>query len=205
MANWTKAERARREAAAVAHTETLTVKIPEFATVATVPQSPDDIPIVNRGTSESPAKLLDAKEYADKILASRKSYSGLEQKLSFTGDHPGWKRRWVNEENVPGRQQEGYRFVLRDEVGMSDSIRYGNEDMGDRVSKVAGQTKQGHPFNVYLMEIPQQIADLLDKEKSHDQIARNEHSIRAGKTGAPDGNNRVGQAAGLSNIELTSS
>lgn len=159
----------------------------------------DEIPEVKR----SEPTLLDAKEHAEKILAARKAFNGLESKLAFEGDHPGWKRRWVNEENVPGRIDEHYRFVLRDEVSMSDSLRFGNEDTGDRVSKHAG-TRGGVPFKAFLMEIPEEIAKLLDKEKSHDQIARYEHSIRNGAAGDPVGNSRVGRAAGLSDIELKS-
>lgn len=189
MANLTREQRAAREEAAKAGLALLT------------PASD----LVNRGTSEAltvPEKVLDAKEYAEKILAKRKAFSSMESKLAFEGDHPGWKRRWVNEENVPGRLEEGYRFVLRDEVSMSDSQRYGNEDTGDRVSKHGGRVG-ANPFKTFLMEIPLEIAALLDKEKSHDQIARYDESIRAGAAGAPLGNARVGKEHGLPEIKYS--
>jgi hypothetical protein len=86
---------------------------------------------------------------------------------------------------------------------MSGSLRYGNEDTGDRVSKHAGHTKQNTPFNAYLMEIPLEIAKLLDDEKSHGKIRNSELSIRSGAAGAPQGNTRVGANAGLPEIKLT--
>jgi hypothetical protein len=187
MAGLTKAQRAEKKLA-----ETVMVKVPE------TPTSIDQIPVVSRGTVK---KVLDADAYADEVLARRKEFNGLESNLAFEGEHPGWKRRWVNEENVPGRLEEGFRFVLRDEVSMSDSLRYGNEDTGDRVSKHAG-FRAGIAFKAFLMEIPQRVADVLDKEKSHDQIARYEHSIRAGAAGNVQGA-RVGAKDGLPEIKLS--
>lgn len=165
----------------------------------------EDIPEVRRETLvTTPARTrIDAREYAEKIRSNRKDFSGLEQKMKFYGDNPGWKRRWVNEENVPGRQEEGYRFVQRSEVSMSDSMRHGNTDTADRVSVHAGVDSFGKPFSAYLMEIPQEIADELDYEKSHKQVKLSEQSIRAGQVGSPTGNTRVGAAAGLPEIKLS--
>ena len=166
----------------------------------------DDIPKVQRETIEVNATArtrVDAREYAEKIRANRKDFSGLEQKMKHYGENPGWKRRWVNEDNVPGRIEEGYRFVQRAEVAMSDSLRYGNSDVGDRVSLHAGIDTFGKPFSAYLMEIPQEIADELDNEKSHKKVKLSEQSIRAGTVGSPSGNTRVGTAAGLPEIKLS--
>lgn len=195
MANYTRAQRAEREAQAA-----LAAKPSALENTQAVENAAPPRETLESATSKP--KLLDAKEYAEKILAKRKEFSGMEQKLAFEGDHLGWKHRWVNEENVEGRLQEGYRFVLRDEVNMSDSQRYGNEDTGDRVSKHAGRIS-GVPFKTYLMEIPNEIAALLDKEKSHNQIARYDHSIRSGQVGAPTGNNRVGAKDGLPEIKYS--
>ena len=60
-----------------------------------------EIPSFVGGKSEVKRSRLDPKTEADRIRASRKSFNGLEMKLSFLGEHPGWKRRWVNDENVP--------------------------------------------------------------------------------------------------------
>lgn len=100
--------------------------------------------------------------------------------------------------------QEHWQFVTRDEVSMSDSMRYGNEDTGDRVSRHAGKDEFGKPFKAYLMKIPQGISDDLDFEKSIRQVKLNEQSIRAGTAGSPAGNNRVGAADGLPEIKLSS-
>lgn len=187
MAGLTKAQRAEKEAR-------LAQQNPAPATV-------DDIPKVERGT---PARTrLSADEEAERILANRKDFSGLELKLKAYGENPGWTRRWVNEQNVPGRLEEGYRFVERGEVSMSDSMRYGNQDIGDRVSIHAGTDDKGHPFSAYLMEIPNRVAEVLNEQKSYRQIRLSEESIRAGAVGNPSGNNRVGAKDGLPEIKLT--
>lgn len=201
MANLTRAQRAAKEAASK---PTVTVSVPSFAETQATP-SLDEIPVVSRETlvGTTARNRIDPREYAEKIRATRKDFSGLEQKMKHFGENPGWKRRWVNEDNVPGRLEEGYRFVQRDEVSMSDSLRYGNSDIGDRVSVHAGKNDNGHPFNAYLMEIPQEIADELDEAKSHKKVRSIEQSIRAGTVGNPTGNDRVGAAAGLPEIKLS--
>ena len=129
---------------------------------------------------------IDAKEYAEKIRRDRKNFNGLELKLSFLGDHPGWKRRWVNDENTPMRLAQGYRFVEKAEIEMSDSLRYGNADIGNRVAYPTGGLNARNEMGMaYLMEIPQEIADDLDKQFSQDQADRIDASIRAGKVGDP--------------------
>lgn len=191
MANLTREQRAAKEA----------LHIPTFG------DSAKQVENVPRETLQAPTierTRVDAREYAAKIRANRKDFSGLEQKMKHYGENPGWKRRYVNEDNVPARLEEGYRFVLRSEVSMSDSMRYGNTDMGDRVSVHAGVGTNGQPFSAYLMEIPLEIADELDSEKSHKKVKLSEQSIRSGTVGNPTGNTRVGSAAGLPEIKLTS-
>jgi len=187
MAGLTREQRAEKAARLAAESNVTTV---------------DDIPVVSR--ESSPARTrIDPREYAEKIRSTRKDFSGLEQKLKYYGENPGWKRRWVNEEGVPGREQEGYRFVLRSEVGMSDSIGRGNTDMGDRVSVFGVTNERGVPYNTYLMEIPQEIADEYDYEKSHKKVKLSEESIRAGTVGSPSGNTRTGTKDGLPEIKLS--
>jgi len=192
MAGLTREQRAEKEARLAGGT-TVSVSIPTL----------DDIPVVQRETKSPARDRIDPREYANQIRAGRKDFSGLEQKMKYYGENPGWKRRWVNEENVPGRIEEGYRFVQRNEVSMSDSVRYGNADMADRVSIHAGKDAYGKPFSAYLMEIPQEIADELDAEKSHKKVKLSEQSIRSGTVGSPTGNTRVGAAAGLPEIKLS--
>ena len=191
MAGLTREQRAAKAAKLAAETVT-------SGAIANV----EDIPLVKRETTPARTRL-DAREYAEQIRSSRKDFSGLEQKLKYYGENPGWKRRWVNEENVPSREQEGYRFVLRSEVGMSDSIGRGNTDMGDRVSVFGGTSERGVPYNTYLMEIPQEIADEYDHEKSHKKVKLSEESIRAGTVGNPNGNTRTGAKDGLPEIKLS--
>lgn len=195
MAGLTKEQRAAKLAALEA-----------AMTVTSSTPSLEEIPEVSRESLQvltTARTRVDAREYSEKIRANRKSFSGLEQKLKYYGENPGWHRRWVNEENVPSRVEEGYRFVLRAEVSMSDSLRYGNSDVGDRVSIHGGTDKQGKPFNQYLMEIPLDIAEELNNEKSLNKVKLSEQSIRAGAVGNPQGNTRVGKEAGLPEIKLS--
>lgn len=134
-------------------------------------------------------KRIDPKEYADKIRKSRTEFNGLEQKMAYYGENPGWKRRWVNADNVPGRLHEGYRHVQRDEVDMSDSIRFGNADIGNHVCIPVGGYLNGQPLMAYLMEIPVVIAEELDYAKSGKHIARIEDSIKKGTIGLSDTRN----------------
>lgn len=187
MAGLTKAQRAEKAARLASESPATTV---------------DDIPVVKRETTPARTRL-DAREYAEQLRSSRKDFSGLEMKLKYYGENPGWKRRWVNEENVPAREQEGYRFVLRSEVNMSDSIGRGNTDMGDRVSVFGGTDVQNRPYNQYLMEIPQEIADEYDHEKSYKKVKLSEESIRSGSVGNPNGNTRTGMKDGLPEIKLS--
>lgn len=187
MAGLTKAQRAEKAARLATESPATSV---------------DDIPLVKRETTPARTRL-DAREYAEQLRSSRKDFSGLEMKLKYYGENPGWKRRWVNEENVPAREQEGYRFVLRSEVNMSDSIGRGNTDMGDRVSVFGGTDVQNRPYNQYLMEIPQEIADEYDHEKSYKKVKLSEESIRSGSVGNPNGNTRTGSKDGLPEIKLS--
>ena len=191
MAGLTREQRAAKAAKLAAETVT-------SGAIANV----EDIPLVKRETTPARTRI-DAREYAAQIRSTRKDFSGLEQKLKYYGENPGWKRRWVNEENVPAREQEGYRFVLRSEVNMSDSIGRGNTDMGDRVSVLGGIDVQNRPYNQYLMEIPQEIADEYDHEKSYKKVKLSEESIRAGTVGSPSGNTRTGTKDGLPEIKLS--
>ena len=150
-----------------------------------------EIPSFVGGKSEVKRSRLDPKTEADRIRASRKSFNGLEMKLSFLGDHPGWKRRWVNDENVPQRLNQGYRFVEPAEVELSDSLRYGNSDVGNRVAyPTGGLNTRNETAMAFLMEIPQEIADELDKVVT-DKTASIDQTIRAGKVGNPGANSYV--------------
>ncbi len=139
---------------------------------------------VSRETSPKRTRL-DAKEEAKRIRAERPNYSGLEQRLAFNGENPGWKYRWVVEENVQRRLAQGYRFVLNEEVQLSESMRYGNHDLGGKVGKHSGTDQFGNPIMQWLMEIPKEIAEELDFEFGIKQAQARESSIRNGNIGSP--------------------
>lgn len=141
-------------------------------------------------TEASKRTRIDPKEYAEHIRSNRQSSSGLEQKMKYYGENPGWKRRWVNDDNVPGRLAEGYRFVLKEEISMSDSVRYGNDDVANYVSQpVGGNNNRNEPMRAFLMEVPLEIADELLQEKSLSKVAKIEQSIKQGNIGLTDTRN----------------
>ena len=145
-------------------------------------------------TPESPETMarnheLEAQKRAKQILDERKGSVTpfTAAKLPYFGERPGWKRRWVLSENVPGRLQEGYSFVKNDQVEMQASgIGFGNQDIGDRVAVFAGRgslDKHGGQQYLYLMEVPQEIADKLHDIKVVQPTQATIASLKAGDSG----------------------
>lgn len=142
--------------------------------------------------SEIPARSheLSAAERAKQILDERKGTITpfTQQKLPYFGEKPGWKRRWVLTENVPGRLQEGYTHVKNHQVQMlAQGIGFGNQDIGDNVAVFAGRgslDRNGGQQYLYLMEIPQEIADKLHDIKV---VQPTQATIAALKQGNPTG------------------
>lgn len=129
-----------------------------------IPNKPKTDPAVQGPVVEAAVRTrqeLDAAKFtADFLKRNRPNLSGLEQKLAYYGEHPGWVRRWVNDQSnrVPSLLERGWRFVLSAEVGMSDSVGRGNTDIGDRVSITT--TAGDGPIRMYLMETTKEIADM---------------------------------------------
>jgi len=153
------------------------MKIPEFLSNTSVPRET---------ISQAPARSrLDAREYAEKIRRERVSISSVIKRLPDFGDNPGWKRRWVNDEGVPMRRNEGYRFVTKDEIGdvAYDAMRNETDPSNFVCRPVGGLNDENKLRMAYLMEIPIEIADELDYEKSHKAIKASESAIRSGSIG----------------------
>ena len=124
---------------------------------------------------------LDARAEAERIRNSRGPLTGVEMRLEFFGTNPGWQRRWVTGANVPLRLRDGYRFVLKDEVQMSNSVNLGNTSTDDRVIHPAGGLDpHGGPMLLYLMEIPVEIAKELDEVRRDAPARRLEEAIKSG-------------------------
>jgi len=145
---------------------------------------------------EQPARArINAREYAEKLRRERVSITSIAQRLPSFGDNPGWKRRWVNDENIPQRKQEGYRFVTKDEVNdpSFDPTREDGDPSNYICRAVGGTTDLQKLRMAYLMEIPDEIAFELDFEKSIKQVKVSEDQIRNSSVGNP-------QAAGQSRV-----
>lgn len=103
---------------------------------------------------------LDAAAYAAEIRARRGDVSTMESRLGLSTSAPeGWEWRWFNDvgDRIIRAQADGWRFVSREDAGMSDSVGRGNDAIGDRVSKTT--TLGGAPIETILMEIPKELAD----------------------------------------------
>lgn len=142
-------------------------------------------PVVEQPEQPIPARsreAIDAEKYTKEYLErNRTNLSGFELRLAHYGEHPGWVRRWVvdRDNRVQSLLEKGWRFVLRDEVGMSDSVGRGNTDIGDRVSVA---TSVGDPVRQYLMETTQQLFD-LQVEASMEPVRRSETALKDGGLG----------------------
>lgn len=90
---------------------------------------PSNAEIAARSEKQEVRARIDAREYAAKVRRERVGITSITKRLPDFGDNPGWKRRWVNEENLPQRKHEGYRFVTKDEVNdPSYDASRGNSD-----------------------------------------------------------------------------
>lgn len=126
-----------------------------------------------------------AAKYAEEIRARRGDIRQMESRLTFVGDRPGWTRRWCNDEgdNIARRLEDGWRFVQRQEVKLSESVGYGNQDLGNNVTITSRIGTDA--IKVHLMEIPTVIAEDLLNARSYKQVRLIEESILAGSVGNP--------------------
>lgn len=145
--------------------------------------SPDPVSpkIAEAPAIKAPASpVLDAQSYAEEIRARRGDISMMESKLAVNMETPpGWTRRWCNDDgdNIPRRLQDGWRFVPKQGVKAK-----GDVDVGDRITVVSSMG-DGKPMNIYLMEIPTEIAEEILEARSGAQVRRFEDTVRRGVVG----------------------
>lgn len=132
---------------------------------------------------------IEAEKHAEDFLKrNRPNLAGFETKLAYYGERKGWVRRWVvdHANRVQGLLERGWRFVLKNEVQMSDSVGHGNTDIGDRVSLVT--TMGEGPVRQILMETPQKLYD-LQMEASMESVRQSEAALKSGGMGLTDTTN----------------
>lgn len=131
---------------------------------------------------EAPPKAtLDAAAYAEEIRARRGDISTMETRLGLNAVAPqGWEWRWFNDtgDRIDRAIADGWRFVSRDRVGMSESVGRGNDAVGDRVCKTT--TLGEGPINTVLMEIPFEIAEELREVRSLSKVRQFEATVNRG-------------------------
>lgn len=132
---------------------------------------------------------LDPEAYTKEFLQrNRPNVGGFEQKLAYYGEHPGWVRKWAidSANRIPSLLENGWRFVLRAEVGMSQSVGRGNTDIGDRVSITT--TIGDGPVLQYLMETTQELYD-MQLDAALEPVRRSEAAMKAGAFAVNDTSN----------------
>lgn len=134
--------------------------------------------------TEAPLKerpTLDAAAYAEEIRARRGDIRTMESRLGLSAEPPaGWEWRWFNDvgDRVARAQADGWRFVSRASVGMSESVGRGNDSVTDCVSKTT--TLGDGPIQTILMEIPFVIAEELRDIRSLSQVRKFEETVNRG-------------------------
>ena len=129
---------------------------------------------------------IEADKHTEEFLKrNRPNLAGFEQHLAYFGERAGWVRHWaVDRANrVQSLLERGWRFVLRSEVGMSDSIGHGNTDIGGFVS-ISTTLGEG-PCRQILMETPKKIFD-MQMEAQMEPVRKSEAAIRAGAFAVQD-------------------
>lgn len=126
----------------------------------------------------------DARIRAEQIRKERTGF-GIQQNFDMDiKAPPGWKWRWVNDVNIPGRIKDGFDFVSKSEFLQTTSIGFEGVDVADRITKpnkanmpggVAGMTT--------LMKVPMEIAEELIKARVTDPTDRVDQLIRGGLNG----------------------
>ena len=139
-----------------------------------------------RGTP--PSATTDGKQI--KAARSRVPFSGFVKKLDVVipDDSPlktDYYLRWFND--TPGRvaaaQRAGYDFVDKSEVSFNDGVVAINNDVGEKVSALAGSKENGQPLLAFLMKLP--IAFRQEDMEAHErQLMEIEGTIKRGQVGA---------------------
>lgn len=147
---------------------------------------------ISPALKEAPPKVrptLDAGAYAKEIRDRRGDIQPMETRLGLGATAPdGWEWRWFNDvdDRITRALEDGWRFVTRKSVNMSESIGRGNDDIGDRVTK--STTLGAGPINTVLMEIPIELAEEYRNIRSLSKVRAFEEAVnRQGPVGISGG------------------
>jgi hypothetical protein len=122
-------------------------------------------------------------ERAAAIRRERTSF-GVQKYFDGVPEKEGWKRRWVNDENVPHRLEQGWTFVSKAHLKDTSSIGFESVDVADRVTKPnKASNPDGSAGMTMLMEIPTSVANEINKAMVVDPTDRIDAALRAGKIG----------------------
>ena len=122
----------------------------------------------------------------ERAAAIRKERTGFGVQKYFDGvpEKDGWKRRWVNDINVPHRIDQGYTFVSKAHMRDTSSIGYESVDVADRVTKPnKASNPDGSAGMATLMEVPMEVALEIQKVMVDDPTDRIDAALRAGTVG----------------------
>lgn len=110
----------------------------------------------------------------------RVSINGLRDKMSVSGQQPGWHYCWVNEDNVEQYKLGGYEFVTHE-------VQIGVRKI-DQASMTGGRIAipGGNGFSIFLMRCPE---DVFEEEQAlvNERTDSAEQSLRENLNSGADG------------------
>lgn len=138
---------------------------------------------------KEPRIQTSADERAAEIRRTRSEGFGAQRTFDLVTERLGWYRRWVNDNNIPGRLAEGWTFVSKSQVKDTTSLGFEGVDVSDRLTKPNKATNpDGNAGMTTLMEIPDVIAKEIQKARVDDPADRIDATIRGGTIGIDEAN-----------------
>jgi hypothetical protein len=149
------------------------------------------------GLAGAAPKSNPANSVATRVTEATRRPMSLPQLSLQVPDIPGYYLYWFIDTQIDQALQAGYEFVERDEVSLNnrgvadDQTEDGNDDLGSRVSRVAGESSAGNvqAQRLYLMKLRQEWRD-----KDVAALAERNESIAAALRGGASTGNEHGAA-----------
>lgn len=153
------------------------------------------------GLAGAAPKSNPANPTATRVTEATRRPMSLPQLSLQVPDIPGYYLYWFLDSQIDQALQAGYEFVEQEEVALNnrgvanDQTQDGNDDLGSRVSRVAGQSAGGtvQAQRLYLMKLRQEwrdkdVAALGERNEAIAAALRggvstgNEHGVAPGET-----------------------
>lgn len=124
------------------------------------------------------------------VTEAEMPFNDFNKKLEIFAENPddpipGFKLRWVNDDGdrIMRLQMRGWVLVNREEIALNSNVTPLNKDLGEFVAIYAGTDSSHQPMRTYLMKIPNDRYEKMQKQQQRrdDDI---EAAIRQGGASA---------------------